>query len=99
MDEPNANLDEVGEGQLAHAIEHCRALGSTIIITTHRPRLVGVVDKLLVLRGGQQVGFGPAQEMLDTVRNLQIVPTPEGSGETKPPPSSGQNPDVIKSSA
>mgnify|MGYP000347769951 CR=1 FL=1 len=42
-------------------------------MTTHRPRLVSVVDKLLVLRNGQQVGFGPAAEMINSVRNLQVV--------------------------
>lgn len=87
MDEPNANLDEVGEGQLADAIQALKAQGSTIVLTTHRPRLVSVVDHLLVLRGGQQVGFGPAKAMLDSVRNLQIIPTNEGSGV---PEASGQ---------
>jgi hypothetical protein len=32
-----------------------------------------VVDNLLVLRNGQQVGFGPADEMINAVRNLQVV--------------------------
>lgn len=74
MDEPNANLDEIGEGQLAHAIEQLKLQKSTIIITSHRPRLVGIADQLLVLRGGQQVGFGPAKAMLETIRNLQEKP-------------------------
>jgi ABC-type protease/lipase transport system fused ATPase/permease subunit len=77
MDEPNANLDEAGENQLADAIQKLKGLGVAIIITTHRPRLVSVADKLLVLRAGQQVGFGPAKAMLESLRNLQVVPTPE----------------------
>ena len=79
LDEPNANLDEVGESILAQAIDTLKKAGSSVIITTHRPRLVGVVDKLLVLRNGRQVGFGPAQEMLNAVRNLQVV-----AGQAKP---------------
>ena len=75
MDEPNANLDEVGEAILVQAIQFLKTHGATIIITTHRPRLVGAVEKLLVVRDGQQVGFGPASEMLNAVRNLQVVPT------------------------
>jgi ABC-type protease/lipase transport system fused ATPase/permease subunit len=75
MDEANANLDEVGEAILVQAIQFLKKQGSSIVITTHRPRLVGAVEKLLVLRAGQQVGFGPAQEMLNAVRNLQLVPT------------------------
>ena len=73
MDEPNANLDEVGEAALANAITHLRAQGSAVIITTHRPRLVSVADNLLVLRNGVQVGFGPAEDMINAVRNLQVV--------------------------
>jgi ATP-binding cassette subfamily C exporter for protease/lipase/ATP-binding cassette subfamily C protein EexD len=74
MDEPNANLDEVGESNLAHAITQLKANGCSVIITTHRPRLIGVADNLLVLRNGRQVGFGPADEMINAVRNLQVVP-------------------------
>jgi PrtD family type I secretion system ABC transporter len=73
MDEPNANLDEVGESVLAQAVDYLKKQGCTVIITTHRPRLVGVVDSLLVLRAGRQVGFGPADEMINAVRNLQVV--------------------------
>jgi len=73
MDEPNANLDEVGESALAQALSFLKSQGSSVIITTHRPRLVGVADNLLVLRNGAQVGFGPADEMINAVRNLQVV--------------------------
>ena len=82
MDEPNANLDEVGEAALANAITYLRSQGSAVIITTHRPRLVSVADNLLVLRNGAQVGFGPAEDMINAVRNLQVV-TPSKSAETQ----------------
>ena len=81
-DEPNANLDEVGESALVQAVSYLKTQGSAIIMTTHRPRLVSVVDKLLVLRNGQQVGFGPAEDMINAVRNLQVVPPGEGVSET-----------------
>ena len=97
MDEPNANLDEVGEGQLAETIQTLKARGTTIIFTTHRPRLVSIVDYLLVLRGGQQVGFGPAKAMLESVRNLQIVPNPDGSNVAESGQANDQTSEVIKS--
>jgi ATP-binding cassette subfamily C exporter for protease/lipase len=78
MDEPNANLDEVGESALVQAVGFLKTQGSAIIMTTHRPRLVSVVDSLLVLRNGQQVGFGPAEDMINAVRNLQVVNPSEG---------------------
>lgn len=71
MDEPNSNLDDAGEGALVKAIEQLKALGSTVVITTHRPRLVGVVDSMLVLQAGKQVAFGPAKGVLDAVRKVQ----------------------------
>ncbi|MBU3568568.1 type I secretion system permease/ATPase [Polynucleobacter alcilacus] len=80
MDEPNANLDEVGEAALANAITYLRSQGSAVIITTHRPRLVSVADNLLVLRNGAQVGFGPAEDMINAVRNLQVVTPNKSAG-------------------
>ncbi len=81
MDEPNANLDEVGESALVQAVTYLKSQGSTIIITTHRPRLIGAVDNLLVLRNGAQVGFGPADDMINAVRNLQVVAQNQGDGK------------------
>lgn len=87
MDEPNANLDEVGESALVSAVAYLKSQGSAIIMTTHRPRLVSVVDKLLVLSGGRQLGFGPAAEMINSLRNLQVV-----NKETPKPVEAGRNP-------
>lgn len=78
MDEPNASLDDVGENFLIEAITTLKARGVTFVITTHRPRLVSVVDNLLVLRAGRQVGYGPASEMINALRNLQ------SAGDTVP---------------
>ncbi|PIT82123.1 type I secretion system permease/ATPase [Limnohabitans sp. 15K] len=75
MDEPNSSLDEVGETALLQTIQALKANGSTVVITTHRPRLVSVVDKMLVLKGGKQVAFGPAKDILEAVRKLQVVST------------------------
>jgi ABC-type protease/lipase transport system fused ATPase/permease subunit len=88
MDEPNANLDEVGESALVNAIAYLKKQGSSVIITTHRPRLVSVADNLLVLRNGAQVGFGPTDEMINAVRNLQVV--------QKTPPKSSPEDVVMK---
>jgi PrtD family type I secretion system ABC transporter len=99
MDEPNANLDEVGEAILVQAIQFLKSHGATIVITTHRPRLVGAVERLLVMREGLQVGFGPAEEMLNAVRNLQVVPTSPESKEPQDQDSSDANPAVLESNS
>jgi PrtD family type I secretion system ABC transporter len=68
LDEPNANLDEVGEQALIQALRHLRARGATVIVTTHRPRLISIVDHMLVLKGGRQVGFGSPKDLFDAVK-------------------------------
>ena len=80
MDEPNSNLDEVGENALVKTVQALKANGCTVVLTTHRPRLVGVVDKMLVLKAGRQVAFGDAREMLEAVRKLQVV-SADGAAE------------------
>jgi ABC-type protease/lipase transport system fused ATPase/permease subunit len=74
MDEPNSNLDEVGENALINAVQALKDNGGTVVITTHRPRLVSIVDMMLVLKTGRQVAFGTAKDMLEAVRRLQVVP-------------------------
>jgi ABC-type protease/lipase transport system fused ATPase/permease subunit len=92
MDEPNSNLDEVGENALIGAVQALKDNGGTVIITTHRPRLVSIVDMMLVLKEGRQVAFGTAKDMLEAVRRLQAVPAagdtdaPAGEGAADPTP-------------
>jgi ATP-binding cassette subfamily C exporter for protease/lipase len=83
MDEPNANLDDVGENMLIEAIGTLKAQGVTFIITTHRPRIVSVTDNLLVLRAGRQVGYGPAHEMIAALRSMQAVGDSASSTDNK----------------
>jgi ATP-binding cassette, subfamily C, type I secretion system permease/ATPase len=64
LDEPNANLDPEGEQALCSAIERARARGATLVIVTHRPRLLTIADAVLFLRDGAQLAFGPPAEVL-----------------------------------
>ena len=84
MDEPNSNLDDIGENALVNTINALKASGSTVILTTHRPRLVSTVDMMLVLKAGTQVAFGTAKDMLEAVRRLQVVAEPAQAQAPKP---------------
>ncbi len=64
LDEPNANLDPEGEQALCSAIERAKARGATLVIVTHRPRLLTIADAVLFLRDGAQLAFGPPAEAL-----------------------------------
>lgn len=85
MDEPNSNLDELGETALIKTVIALKQNGSSVIITTHRPRLINVVDMMLVLKAGKQVAFGSSSDMLEAVRRLQVVPTDETGPESTQP--------------
>jgi ATP-binding cassette subfamily C exporter for protease/lipase len=64
LDEPNSNLDDVGEMALVQAIQDLRQRGKTIILITHRTSVIGVTNKLLMLREGTVAAFGPTRDVL-----------------------------------
>ncbi len=64
LDEPNSNLDEVGEQALLQAVLDLRRRGKTIVLITHRNSIIGVTNKLLLLRDGAVQMFGPTSQVL-----------------------------------
>jgi ATP-binding cassette subfamily C exporter for protease/lipase/ATP-binding cassette subfamily C protein EexD len=64
LDEPNSNLDGAGEMALAEALRGLRDAGVTSIVVTHRPSLIGHVDKILVLAAGRIQQFGAPGEVM-----------------------------------
>ena len=64
LDEPNSSLDEEGDAALARAIAMMKSRGTTFVVMTHRTSVLGVADKMLVLRDGQVQAFGPRDEVL-----------------------------------
>ena len=55
LDEPNAHLDVNGEAALMKTLATLRALGATIIVSTHRPNLLQVANRMLLVREGTVV--------------------------------------------
>lgn len=64
LDEPSSNLDADGDAALADCIMQLKKRGTTVVIISHRPVTIGVVDKILVLREGVAEMFGPRSEIL-----------------------------------
>jgi len=64
LDEPNSSLDEVGDAALANAIATLKQMGTTFVVMTHRSSILGVADKILLMREGTQQAFGPRDEVL-----------------------------------
>jgi type I secretion system ABC transporter, PrtD family len=52
LDEPNSNLDDMGEQALLRAIIELRQRRKTIVLITHRTSIIGATNKLLLMRTG-----------------------------------------------
>ncbi|SEN03905.1 type I secretion system permease/ATPase [Nitrosomonas marina] len=81
LDEPNSNLDDVGEQALLNALIDLRKRGKTIVLITHRTSIISVTDKLLLLHEGAAKLFGPTKLVLDELKKQhqrqQGVPPPQ----------------------
>jgi ATP-binding cassette subfamily C exporter for protease/lipase len=64
LDEPNSNLDDIGEQALVNAVLDLRQRGKTIVLITHRTSIIGATSKLLLLRDGAPQMFGPTNDVL-----------------------------------
>ena len=73
LDEPNANLDDVGEQALVRTVQGLKAAGKTVFLITHRPGILAVADRLLILRDGVVQADGPRDEVLAALRAAQAA--------------------------
>ena len=83
LDEPNSSLDEEGDAALARSVQELKARGTTFVLMTHRTSILPVVDKMLVLRDGQQQAFGPRDEVLAAL--TKAVQAAQQSPRPRPP--------------
>ena len=67
LDEPNSNLDNEGTIALNAAIKEIKSRGGAVLIMAHRPAAIQQCDMLLFIDRGQQVAFGPRDEVLKAV--------------------------------
>lgn len=74
LDEPNSNLDDQGEKELVEALRRIKAEGCTIVVITHRTMVLQCVDKILVMKEGAAVSFGPKDQVLSSLMAPAAVP-------------------------
>ncbi|RAZ81994.1 type I secretion system permease/ATPase [Mesorhizobium hawassense] len=85
LDEPNANLDALGEAALERAIMQAQAQKRTVVVITHRPSLAAKCDRILMLRNGQVEIFGSSKEVLDGLAQRQSQVLPSEVSQSVPP--------------
>jgi len=74
LDEPNANLDELGEQALVNAIAYAKQKKITTVIISHRPSILSCVDKILILQDGAVAAFGTKDEIMAKFAKPANVP-------------------------
>jgi len=84
LDEPNSNLDDVGEVALLQSVNDMKRRGVTVVVVTHRMNILACVDKLLVLRSGVLAMQGPREEVLKTLRENQVRAVAGSAMQDKP---------------
>lgn len=88
LDEPNSNLDDVGERALGEALLKLKQKGTTLFIITHRVSVLAYVDNLMVLSEGQIVMSGSRDQVLAQLKAQQSSGSPavSSSGPVTPLP-------------
>lgn len=85
LDEPNSNLDDVGEAALVRAVRDLREQGSTVFLITHRRGIVGIADRVLVLDDGVITRDGPPAQVLPGGGAATASGFPAGGGMAPQP--------------
>lgn len=82
LDEPNSNLDNVGNEALNRAIRAIKSRGGSVMIMAHRPAAIQECDVLLVIDNGMRTAFGPKDEVLKSMvkNHQQIQKAPASAG-------------------
>jgi ATP-binding cassette subfamily C exporter for protease/lipase len=74
LDEPSSNLDEVGDQVLAQTISTAKSWGSTVIVVSHDPKLLKLMERLMMIFDGQIREFGPSAEVIAAIKKRSIKP-------------------------
>jgi ATP-binding cassette subfamily C exporter for protease/lipase len=76
LDEPNANLDDVGEAALIRAVRELKSLGSTVFMVVHQRAVLAACDRVLVLQDGAIAQFGRIAAAPAQAAAAPVLPSP-----------------------
>ena len=84
LDEPNSNLDEVGERALGVALQKMKETGATVFIISHRPNVLSRLDRIMVLNSGAMTMYGPRDQVIAELAQQQAKAQAQTQGQTPP---------------
>lgn len=67
FDEPTSSMDQITEAQLIDRLE-AELKGRTFVLITHRPALVRLVERIVIVEGGKVVQDGPRDAVLQSLQ-------------------------------
>lgn len=76
LDEPNSNLDDVGEKALGVALQKIKESGATVFIVSHRPNILSRLDRVLVMSAGTITLYGERDKVIAQLAQQQAGAQP-----------------------
>lgn len=84
LDEPNSNLDEVGERALGVALQKIKETGATVFIISHRPNILSRLDRVMVLNAGTLSMYGARDQVIAELAQQQAKAQAQAQGQAHP---------------
>ncbi len=81
LDEPNSNLDEVGERALGVALQKIKETGATVFIISHRPNILSRLDRVMVLNAGTLSMYGARDQVIAELAQQQAKAAAQGQAQ------------------
>ena len=85
MDEPTSSMDAQSEVAFLRQLKEA-ALGCTLVVVTHRPAVLELVERIVVVDGGRVVMDGPKAAVLAVLSGAKPA-APSGEGNVHMHPS------------
>ena len=73
LDEPTANMDQTQEAQCLKVLQEEAESGRSIVIVTHKPTLLPLVERIVVVVGSQILMDGPNQAILQAFAKAEAA--------------------------
>lgn len=74
LDEPNSSLDNEGDIALLKAIQAGKLQKITTVVVSHRPAILQVADKILLMSEGKVADFGDRDTVIENMRSKGVLP-------------------------
>lgn len=80
LDEPTSAMDEGTEARTLAVLRGFVTPAQTMVLVTHKPALVALVDRLIILTPAGIVMDGPREAVLNKLREPAVAPPPRPTG-------------------